>query len=143
MSTNDGQASSQISGSFIELIIRFFNKNFENLTESEKLIIIEGYQHFVRKAAHFSIFAALGFFSAGFLYTYNSLKNIKTPIISVIFVLIYAIFDEVHQMFVPMRSGQLTDVLLDTLGGIFGAVLMNIFLLLIVKFMEAKNEIKK
>lgn len=143
MSANDGQASSKISGSFIETIIRLLSKNFDNLSQTEQILIIEGYQHLVRKIAHFSIYAALGFFSFGFLSTYNCLKAIKISVISAIFVLFYAITDEIHQLFVPMRSGQISDVLLDTLGGIFGIVIMNILVLLITKIKESKNEVEE
>ncbi len=32
------------------------------------------------------------------------------------FVILYAVSDEVHQLFVPGRGGQLTDVIIDTAG---------------------------
>ena len=41
--------------------------------------------------------------------------------------------DEIHQLFVPGRSGQITDVILDSCGGLIGAVLSAIILYLIRK----------
>ena len=34
---------------------------------------------------------------------------------------LYAISDEIHQIFVPGRSGQFSDVLLDSAGAVIGA----------------------
>ena len=40
---------------------------------------------------------------------------------------LYAISDEVHQLFVPGRSGQFKDVFLDSGGAIVGAALYRLF----------------
>ena len=37
---------------------------------------------------------------------------------------LYACTDELHQLFVSGRSGQFTDVLIDTLGALFGCLLL-------------------
>ncbi|MBU0706790.1 VanZ family protein [Patescibacteria group bacterium] len=46
----------------------------------------------------------------------------KIYLISLIGVLLYAITDEWHQTYVLRRFGSITDVLIDTSGGIMGAV---------------------
>ncbi|MFR1872919.1 MAG: VanZ family protein [Coprococcus sp.] len=46
---------------------------------------------------------------------------------------LYAVTDEIHQLFVPGRSGQITDVILDSCGGLIGAVLSATILYLIRK----------
>lgn len=43
---------------------------------------------------------------------------------------VYAATDEVHQLFVPGRSGQLQDVLIDTAGGALGLGLLALVLYL-------------
>ena len=45
---------------------------------------------------------------------------IKSGIISIVCVFIYAGFDEFHQLFIPGRSGSFSDVLIDLRGGIIG-----------------------
>lgn len=40
----------------------------------------------------------------------------KNPLFSVIFAILYAILDEVHQTFVPTREGKLRDVIIDSFG---------------------------
>ena len=52
------------------------------------------------------------------------LDPIKHPlVISIIFSFLYACTDEIHQIFVPGRSAQFRDVLIDTLGASFGATI--------------------
>ena len=52
---------------------------------------------------------------------------------SVLSTALYAVTDEIHQLFVPGRSGQITDVILDSCGGLIGAVLSATILYLIRK----------
>lgn len=88
----------------------FTNKVFASLGLSER---------FIRKAAHFTEFAVLGAFIMTFLSTF-SLKRIYCAAISVSLCALYAAGDEFHQTFVSGRSGQISDVLLDTCGALFG-----------------------
>ena len=38
---------------------------------------------------------------------------------------LYAVMDEIHQHFVPGRSGEITDVLIDSIGCLIGVVIMS------------------
>lgn len=53
----------------------------------------------------------------------------------------YAATDEFHQLFVPGRSGQLKDVLIDTAGGALGLGLLA--LILYLKRRRKMKEIEK
>jgi len=80
---------------------------------------IEGIQLFIRKLAHFTIYAIGGFFIMN--YAYSTEKAMKQKIIySITFGGAYAVTDELHQFFVPGRSGNIIDVGIDTLGVIAG-----------------------
>lgn len=74
----------------------------------------------VRKIAHFSIYAFLGFWLRFLVRQYTQKY---TVLLSAVFSALYAITDEIHQLFVPGRSGQLKDVLIDTSGAIVGAAI--------------------
>ena len=50
----------------------------------------------------------------------------------------YACTDEIHQLFVPDRSGQLTDVLIDSIGLTLGLL----FFLMMLKF-RRRNSLRK
>ena len=81
----------------------------------------------IRKIAHFSIYTLVGFLLMAFVSTYNIPE--KTRIISSLLVgMIYASSDEIHQRFVAGRSAQVTDVMLDTLGVLFGILILMLVL---------------
>ena len=99
---------------------------------------------FIRKLGHFSEYAALGFWS--FVYFANLLindikknKTIKVSIISLIFSFLYAVSDEIHQVFVPGRDGNVKDVVLDTCGAFFGILVVNILFTYFVTKKSEKN----
>jgi VanZ family protein len=50
---------------------------------------------------------------------------------SVGFCFLYACTDEIHQTFIPDRAGKFSDVLIDTCGSTFGAVIMLILVIVI------------
>jgi VanZ family protein len=46
--------------------------------------------------------------------------ELRHAVHTLIFILIYALSDELHQVFVPSRTASLGDVMIDVLGGICG-----------------------
>jgi VanZ family protein len=63
---------------------------------------------------HFSVFFLINFF---LILLITGEKPSSTLILLSVFIsIIYAISDEIHQMFVPFRDASLSDVLTDTLG---------------------------
>lgn len=77
----------------------------------------------VRKSAHFSIYLFLGFFMFFALKFSYSKKDYTYVAIAVLVCLIYAISDEFHQNFIPGRSGNAKDVLIDFSGSSMGVFL--------------------
>ncbi|UTX51105.1 VanZ family protein [Candidatus Saccharibacteria bacterium TM7i] len=74
---------------------------------------------FVRKSAHFILYFILG------VLVFNALHKTvpsrrKAILISICVVFGYAALDEIHQLFIPGRSGEVRDVLLDTVAGTIG-----------------------
>ncbi len=55
---------------------------------------------------------------------------------SILLSFLYACTDEIHQIFVPGRSAQFRDVLIDTLGASFGTLIAYLILKLITKIKE-------
>ncbi len=59
---------------------------------------------------------------------------IKHPLtMSILLSFLYACTDELHQVFVPGRSAQFRDVLIDTLGASFGAIITYLIVKLFTK----------
>ena len=74
----------------------------------------------VRKVAHMTEYAIGGMLFFGITLTFpnNSLR--KNIILSLLFIILYAISDELHQTFINNRSGNVKDVFIDTCGGALG-----------------------
>lgn len=78
----------------------------------------------IRKSAHFCEYTAIGMFLMNTAYSFNRLRPHKYYF-QVLFVgLLTAVIDEAIQLNVAGRSGQITDVLLDFSGIIFGSAVM-------------------
>lgn len=104
MSHTNGNDSSNQSNFIAEIILKFIDIDVKTLT------------FLIRKAAHMSEYAILLLLiyyglSNTITYKYNLLTSLATTFI-------YACSDEFHQLFIPGRSGQFKDVLIDTSGGL-------------------------
>lgn len=140
------------------LFVDFIAQNFPHVRHGleNNLISLSTLIFLVRKTAHFTEYAILG--SLFFLNLRSWLKSnkslvkisksqttktvakktlsglIKHPLaMSILFSFLYAITDEIHQVFVPGRSAQFRDVLIDTLGASFGVLLTYLTIKLFTK----------
>lgn len=74
--------------------------------------------HFIRKSAHFFAYMLLGV-----LVLHALCSPIwKGAFIAVIISTFYAVTDEIHQLFVPGRGGELRDVMIDGIGAAVGVL---------------------
>ncbi len=119
LSADSGEVSEKKSDS---VIVKFTETILHRkLTEVEKEKYIERSVKVVRKTAHFTLYFILGLLIISFLKEFGLSK--KSIIISIIVVLLYACSDEIHQTFVAGRSGEVLDVLIDTVGGSLATIL--------------------
>lgn len=81
---------------------------------------------FIRKSAHFGVYLILGVLVTNGLMQ-NNMSKPKMILLALLICVLYAISDEIHQLYIPGRSGQVSDVLLDSAGGLVG-VLFYIFI---------------
>ena len=118
-SSQDSGESSAVSGAVTRVLAEFFGGGLGNMSESEKAELISSISGPVRKAAHFTEFAILGGLGVLAASTVTGNRRIRfcAPLI---LCAVWAVQDEIHQLFVPGRSGQITDVLIDTAGGLAG-----------------------
>lgn len=77
----------------------------------------------VRKSAHMFLYFILSILI--YLAIHNK-YNVKAYIISCILTTLYACTDEVHQLFIQGRSGEIRDVLIDSSGALIGLILVYI-----------------
>lgn len=69
------------------------------------------------------------------------LNPIQYPLtMSILFSFLYACTDELHQIFVPGRSAQFRDILIDTLGASFGATITYLTIKLFAKIKTCSDK---
>ncbi len=123
LSAENGEKSSDTSGRFVEILTFILG-----FTPPEDVI---------RTLGHFCEFAALGFLSANMLFAY---KDKLKPVLTALLSLGYAVTDEIHQIFVPERACQISDLAVDFAGIILGTIVFSIIYLIIQRFERYKNE---
>ena len=130
-SSQNGSESKSVSRGFVYNILNAFPE-FSEKTSLEKAQIVEDFQFLVRKAAHFSVYTMLGLAAMCLLSTYQ-INMKKKIIISFLIGFIYAIIDEIHQIFSPGRTAMVFDVFVDSVGVIFGISIVCLIMYLIDK----------
>lgn len=115
-SSQNADDSTDLSDGILIDIVNFLKID---LTEQEMLFL----SFFIRKTAHFTIYALLSSLIYTLVRTGYEKPGKLAAAISLPVSLLYAATDEVHQLFVADRSGQLTDVLLDFSGAVTGVVI--------------------
>lgn len=102
-------------------------KNVE-LTTEKRAELVKNKSLYIRKLAHFTEFMILGILVLLVIKDYRKL-NKKYFLYALLFCFIYAISDELHQLFIDNRSTKILDVLIDTAGSLIGITLTNILLI--------------
>ena len=123
LSAQNGEESSSTSGFFTRLIEAIFGQ-----AASEAIL---------RTFAHFCEFAGLGFLMCNFLF---ALKDKLKPFWSFLFSFVYAITDEIHQIFVPERAFQVSDILVDSTGALIGVTASFVILNFLLYTKKRRNK---
>ena len=97
--------------------------DFDAWTTEKQNAFAEKIEYPIRKMAHATEYAILGMLMSGAVYAY-SVCGMKVIRYAWILATIYAATDEFHQLFVPGRSGQFRDVLLDSTGAAVGILIL-------------------
>ena len=118
MSAQNATESDKTSGNVIESVLSVIYPGFDGLSEESKAELISSFQFIARKTAHFSLYAILGLLSFLTVISYRNLKFGLRTALSAAICLLYAVSDEVHQLFVPGRSGEIRDVCIDFCGSL-------------------------
>lgn len=92
--------------------------HFEDKTVEQQETMARRIEFPVRKVAHMTEYAILALLLLGMI-TKDRITR-KQLLAVICLVAAYAATDEYHQLFVPGRSGQVRDVVIDTVGGTLG-----------------------
>lgn len=123
-SSQEADKSSSTSSKVVDVVM----KNVYSKKKKPKVkedVFREKLTTFVRKSAHFLIYLCLGILT--FLYTGTYQLNFKNRFLyTIIFCMLYACSDEIHQKFVEGRSGEIRDVCIDTSGAACGILVISL-----------------
>ncbi|MCR4563973.1 MAG: VanZ family protein [Clostridiales bacterium] len=90
----------------------------------------------VRKLAHFCEFLLLAFLYSNIFYLIKA-KKWYVPAFSL--AVLYAVTDEIHQLFIPGRAGMVIDVFIDALGTASGIAIYFLIIKIIHSVRRKKN----
>ena len=127
-SAQNGAASSQLSSGITEKVVEVVEPDYDSLPEPEQQTLFDAVQFAVRKSAHFSEYALLGFLLRLLCASYALRRG---GLVSWLCGTGYAATDELHQWFVAARSAMWQDVCLDSSGVLAGVLLATGILALI------------
>lgn len=123
-SSQPGAESTKTSDSASYQIIGWQNYLFhQKKSEAELKAQIEAMGLVVRKVAHMSEYALLAVLLVFYLSCYSFAKK-DCLLLAWGITVLYAISDEIHQLFVPGRAGKITDVCIDSVGAAIGVLLL-------------------
>ncbi len=122
-SAQNGEKSTQTTEKLQNAVLNTFAPDIE---EQPSGVVIETKAQltlFLRKSAHVIEFFTLGALTLLFLLTWKRPPFLWAAV-ALGFSLLYAISDEVHQLFIDGRSAHALDVLIDTAGALGGILLV-------------------
>lgn len=120
-SADTGKESEEISRSLFGMLIDYIGRFISH--------------DVLRKIAHFTEFAALGFCMTGAIHFTFEKRNFFLPFIPCV---LYAVSDEIHQYFVPERACRVFDMFVDSCGIATGIGIFLLFLFIVSKSIKNK-----
>ena len=136
-SAQTGDASDRTSNGVIRFLLLWLDGSFAGLDPEAQLARIGVWSFFVRKLAHFSLYAALGVLAFG-AFSLGRWPHRAYPLALGLGALLAA-FDEAHQAFVPGRTAELRDVGIDLAGVALGAAALLLIVTVVSKRRQRKG----
>lgn len=124
LSAQTSTESAGVSGGFTFKFFSLFYRGFKDLTDVRQNEITHNASFIIRKLAHFSLYFIMGLLSFLTVITYKKIKFFLRPIISFAICVAYSVSDEIHQLFIPGRSGELRDVFIDSSGALLAILIL-------------------
>ena len=118
--SSDAQSSQHST----HLLLPLLHRLFPGMTPDQ----LETLHYAFRKTCHVGEYAVLALLLWNTIRHWRELSSQRwhwdAAGLALALVFLYAASDEIHQAFVPSRTAQISDVIVDTCGGIFGLALL-------------------
>lgn len=134
---DDSGKTSQGVGAFLA---EFFVPGYEDWSTQRQEAFVEKIDHPVRKAGHLTEYAILGTLVTGTVFSFG-LRGKRAALTAEGIGVLYAASDEFHQLFVPGRGSQVTDVLIDASGFAVGVAAAFVIFWMICRYRRKKEQI--
>ena len=134
LSSQTGDVSSDMSQGVTDDLLSFVDTGNQGGFSLHKL---------VRKCAHMAEYAALAFLLCAYIVcVWQRAPFYRAALIAWFISTLYGVTDEIHQLFVPGRSGAVKDVLIDAVGAAIGVLALAV-LFGIVRIWKKKRHAAK
>lgn len=117
-SSADGNKSNNLSERVTKKVV-----HIEESQETNENIMFKKAHALIRKLGHFFEFALLGVLTFYLAKSYNLPLKV-CALIALLYTLLFAAGDEIHQLFVDGRDGRVTDVLIDFCGSLVATTIL-------------------
>ncbi len=125
-SSQNADESSKLSYEVGVKVLTYANDTFDQGWSSRYIeYLSKTGQHYIRKTAHFTEYFLLAVSVAFPLYVYG-IRGLWLVFSAGIFCVGFACLDEYHQSFVSGRTPQKKDVIIDSMGVLFGIIVTRI-----------------
>ena len=121
--TKSTKTSDVVTSMVVNVTTSVTNKDIPREEVKKK---VEDSTFLVRKTAHFTEYLILGILVLQLLSDYTKI-NKRMLIVSLIICYLYAVSDEVHQIFIPGRTAKVLDTFIDGAGSLVGIVIYSIY----------------
>ena len=136
LSAQPAGQSASLSGGIIRRILEWTASGFAGYEPAVQAAVIESFQEVVRTSAHFLAYFVLGCLCM-LAISWHGFKMIERMVLSMAACVIYAVSDEVHQIFIAGRSAQFSDLCTDALGAALG--ILTAFLIIGMKRRDSRH----
>lgn len=140
-SAQHAEQSAENSSGIVDWVIKVFYPNYAEECQETQTEIRDNITFGVRKCAHMTEYALLS------MLIYLACASLKNSFfyrskawIALAVSVVYATTDEIHQLFVPGRSGEVRDVLIDSLGALIGILIISLIRSAIIRQRKTTSE---
>lgn len=141
-SSENGGSSDSRSDKLTRFIFINFCRDYDALSDAEREDAVLKANSVIRELAHMAEFIPFGFSLSALLfalYLPEGRKNGKLSLISLLCGALYALSDEIHQIFVDGRGFQFFDIFMDSCGCTLGIIISLIIYVIIKKHYQKRR----
>ena len=121
--TREGSVSQKSSKQVVKVVSQFVNIPLEKI--NKPIIRFSEINYYVRKNAHFFQYLIFSILLCGVVRQFKLYKSSELFLL-LFFLLLFPVVDELIQKYIPGRTSNIFDIMLDFSGGVLGMLIFNI-----------------